>query len=525
MSQDSAAALSLLSLSMAASEVQPIPLDPAAAASANGNASANANGKHPHHRRMSSTGRRRRLSDARDAATRPLSVGSPGLSMAGLSLSTSATSASPTSALPHSASAMSHHAQMGVPASAPAKSGSTPMPIPAANGSAGSGGTSGKKKRGVDHQCEACSKLLQCCKTIIARPEAAISVWKLEINCFPSCALKNFYITFRSAMAKMGNLQAISMGSPDLFHSISDMVFPRLIDCTIPLLLDSYSFLSRNPTIESAAVVALDQGNGSLFKLFNDFSSIQPIHMPKLQHFDGPEIAACTVVPGSPVSRLMIRWDRNPAMEFSRGLTAAASSEAELRELMNIIHFWDPVLLKAIVKHTPRIQFLVIKSSTFTGLTPEKEDFLSAMDNILPFLTSLAKLLVSDDTPSRLDRIGDKLESQFDRVRRWGDGCPTLTHIGVPTPWRRVGRVVNVWAPVKCFTDDPKLEECLRWFIKKVAISPQLSAGYRRLARHFAGVDGMQVLNDAVKRGEVMPDFEILRKDGGGTVISFPSDA
>ncbi|KAF7377934.1 C2H2-type domain-containing protein [Mycena sanguinolenta] len=159
MSQDSAAALSLLSLSMAASEVQPIPLDPAAAASANANASASANGKHPHHRRMSSTGRRRRLSDARDAATRPLSVGSPGLSMAGLSLSTSATSASPTSALPHSASALSHHAQMGVPASAPAKSGSTPMPIPAANGSAGNGATGGKKKRGVDHKCEACSKI------------------------------------------------------------------------------------------------------------------------------------------------------------------------------------------------------------------------------------------------------------------------------------------------------------------------------------------------------------------------------
>ncbi|KAJ6461101.1 hypothetical protein C8R45DRAFT_538493 [Mycena sanguinolenta] len=155
MSQDSAAALSLLSLSMAASTVPPIPLDPA---SSNGNASA----KHPapaHHRRLSSTGRRRRLSDARDAASRPLSVGSPGLSMAALSLgpSTTSASASPTSAAPYT------HAQMaGVPASAPAKSGSTPMPIPApANGAGASASAAngGRKKRGVDHKCEACSKI------------------------------------------------------------------------------------------------------------------------------------------------------------------------------------------------------------------------------------------------------------------------------------------------------------------------------------------------------------------------------
>ncbi|KAJ7653143.1 hypothetical protein DFH06DRAFT_1330540 [Mycena polygramma] len=128
MSQDSAAQ-SLLSLSIAAAQVQPIPLADAGAS----------NAKHQqapsHHRRLSSTGRRRRLSDARDAATRPLSVGVPALSMAALSLSTSA---SP----PPSAVFM--------PASAPAKS-STPIPIAQS--------AAGRKKRGVDHKCESCSKI------------------------------------------------------------------------------------------------------------------------------------------------------------------------------------------------------------------------------------------------------------------------------------------------------------------------------------------------------------------------------
>ncbi|KAJ7824869.1 hypothetical protein B0H14DRAFT_3468920 [Mycena olivaceomarginata] len=120
MSQDSAA-LSLLSLSIAASNAQPIAL--------------NEQAKHPGalspHRRLSSTGRRRRLSDARDAASRPLSVGSPGLSMAALTLSTSASP--PSSAVAHD-----------MPASAPAKSGT---PIPIAQPAAAAAGA--RKKRGV----------------------------------------------------------------------------------------------------------------------------------------------------------------------------------------------------------------------------------------------------------------------------------------------------------------------------------------------------------------------------------------
>ncbi|KAJ7263004.1 hypothetical protein C8J57DRAFT_1719214 [Mycena rebaudengoi] len=129
MSQDNPA-LSLLSLSIAASNAAPIPLpDPAA----------NGTSKHPalHHRRLSSTGRRRRLSDARDAAIRPGSVATPALSMAALSLSTSA-----------SPPAQAH----AMPASAPTKS-STPIPI------AHTPATAGRKKRGVDHKCEACSKI------------------------------------------------------------------------------------------------------------------------------------------------------------------------------------------------------------------------------------------------------------------------------------------------------------------------------------------------------------------------------
>ncbi|KAJ6461041.1 hypothetical protein C8R45DRAFT_537953 [Mycena sanguinolenta] len=363
-------------------------------------------------------------------------------------------------------------------------------------------------------------QLLQCCKTIIARPEAALSVWELKIDCFPSYALKSFYTTLRSATRRIENLRAITIGPPHLLRSISDMVFPRLIDCTIPLLLDSadsYSFLRQNPTIEETILMPVPGQSIS-----NNFHHIQPIHMPRLRHLIGSEIAACTLVPGAPVSSIAIGWGPNPPMGYSRGLSAAASSTVEICDLTTVIPSWDPGLLSAIAQHTPRIQFLKIWAPHLSGLTPEKEDFLSAMDTILRSLTCIVNLIVADHTSC--DRIADTLESEFDRVRRWGDLCPTLQRVclsGKVSMWMRWK---GLWLPANCATDHHESVECLKWLIKKVLVSPELPSLYLTVASYFVGADGMQVLEDAVRRGEAIPTFDVLRKEGGDTYISFPSD-
>ncbi|KAJ6461060.1 hypothetical protein C8R45DRAFT_1108862 [Mycena sanguinolenta] len=378
--------------------------------------------------------------------------------------------------------------------------------------------------------------LLRCCKTIIGRLEAALSVWELKIDCLPIYALKSFYTTLRSATTRMENLRVIKIASPNLFRSISDMGFPRLTDCNIPLLLDnaeSYSFLGRNPTIECAFIVPAP---GQY--ILTNLQPIEPIRMPRLRQFFGPEIAACTLVPGAPVSIIAIGWGPHPPMGYSRGLTAAASSIAEIWDLTTMISSWDPALLRATTQHTPRIKLLKILAPHFSGLTPEKEvpppmvsftytltafqNFLSAMEIALRSLTCLTSLTVSDSTP--FDRIADVLESEFDRVRRWGDICPTLFHIGLSgaaMPW--IG-FKGLWLPAFCANDHPDSAECLKWFLKKIVISPELPSLYRLLAEEYAGVAGMEVLEEAVKRGEAVPAFEILRKEGGGTIISFPSD-
>ncbi|KAF7377927.1 hypothetical protein MSAN_00216600 [Mycena sanguinolenta] len=365
-------------------------------------------------------------------------------------------------------------------------------------------------------------QLLRCCKAIITRPQAAMSVREFKIpnlRC-PTYALKSFFTIFRSAATRMQNLRSIDIRSPELFRTISDVVFPCLVDCIIPLALDSYSFLRRNPTIEYAFTFPASSQDTEF--ILNNPSHTEPIHMPHLQHFEGPEIAVCAVVPGSPVSTLTI-WCPDPVMEYSRGLTAAASSKADLRILTNIIRSWDPALLRAIAKHTPRIQFLKIRNPIVSSSITEKENFLFAIGNTLRALSCLVALIVSDNTAVHPDRIGDALESEFERVRTWGDRCPTLVRVSSLSLSRAWGRFGALWLPVEYINESERVQ-CLKWLIKRIVISPELHPEYREVASSLVGADGIQVLADAFRQGEVLPLFDISPMGDGRVVILFPSD-
>ncbi|KAJ3995973.1 hypothetical protein F5050DRAFT_202412 [Lentinula boryana] len=169
---------SLLSLSIAASSVAPIPIaspmdssisDSGTTSSSTQSPSINGNaGVSRNQRRLSSAGKaRRRLSDARDAAVRPLpsalslatlSLSPPSLSIHGISSAVTARGLSPESIVAHPSTPISAPLQATVatvvgatPASAPAAMPQTinSNPISIKNG----------KKRGMEHKCEGCSKI------------------------------------------------------------------------------------------------------------------------------------------------------------------------------------------------------------------------------------------------------------------------------------------------------------------------------------------------------------------------------
>ncbi|EIW75770.1 hypothetical protein CONPUDRAFT_139811 [Coniophora puteana RWD-64-598 SS2] len=157
-----AASLSLLSLSIAASEAAPIALDPTQPTGGNDTtARPPASSPHmPKHRRLSSAGRaRRRLSDARDAATRP----SPAALQAAASALTSLSlSSSPPSSVPHTHSfSQSYSGESNAGIAIPGREDSA-MPdvgedeLPT---SSSVGTSKGGKKRGTIFTCESCSKI------------------------------------------------------------------------------------------------------------------------------------------------------------------------------------------------------------------------------------------------------------------------------------------------------------------------------------------------------------------------------
>ncbi|TFK34642.1 hypothetical protein BDQ12DRAFT_360147 [Crucibulum laeve] len=176
---DSDAVASLLSLSLPANAA-PIPIAPAGAAPtpynelsghspASTTISTSVGASVKAHRRLASTGKtRRRLSDAREAATRPspaaLQTPTAALSLASLSLSSSP----PSHAGAHVSSSLTGASK----ALAPASTASLSSPFndesnisqqsngdsDAAGAISNSNGRHGKK-RGMDHKCECCSKI------------------------------------------------------------------------------------------------------------------------------------------------------------------------------------------------------------------------------------------------------------------------------------------------------------------------------------------------------------------------------
>jgi len=357
------------------------------------------------------------------------------------------------------------------------------------------------------------TQLLKCCKTIISRPEAADSVRYLRIYYHPRYvyALKSFYTTFEYAIKRMKNLRVIHLLVRDLFRVFSRLSFPRLSDCTLPISSDIFPFLRRNPAITLLSM--LPGADGTCPDFWK--SPIQPIHMPKLEVFNGPDIVACSVVPGSIASHIGIFWPEKSVMEFSRDLAHVATSKADdIINLSCVICSWNPALLVAIAKYTPRIQYLQIRSMQSQG----REDFLSALRNILPSLPCLSNLVIMDDAAN--DEIDEERELEFQAVQTWGEVSPALTRVtlSTPTPWLRL--IANIWLP-DFSKNCPETAQTIKWFIKRILNSPELPLEYSVVGNHLGGRDGMAALKEAMERDGVVPAFDILRKADGQTVISF----
>ncbi|KAF7368815.1 hypothetical protein MVEN_00206700 [Mycena venus] len=351
-------------------------------------------------------------------------------------------------------------------------------------------------------------QMLEFCKTIISRPEAAGSVRKLVVtgNCYPKCGLKSFYSIFGSAIMTMKNLRFLDL---------------------------------RNPTITSLSLLPGADDPHSNYEI----STTQPIRMPKLEVFHGPALVACSVVPGSRVSRIAIPWDARPVIEFSTAFATLTTSKVDITDFACTIWAWDPALLAAIATYMPRIERLQIMNMEFLSgssstlpkevsntvhyLCPRAGSLVArisflAFDNTLRSLSRLSGLMISDMPGNH--GIDQQLDLEFETVQRWAEISPVLARVtSSATMWIRLPG--NLWFPGDPMQISPQTTQCLKWFIRKVLTWPDPPAAYDVMADLAGGREEMAVLRSAMERYGFVPDFDISHKENGIPFVAFPSNS
>ncbi|KAJ6493998.1 hypothetical protein C8R47DRAFT_1318865 [Mycena vitilis] len=307
-------------------------------------------------------------------------------------------------------------------------------------------------------------QVLKCLKSMVLRSAVAESVRELKIVCYPKCALKSFHRTLECAIKLMKGLRVIQIAPLSLFSPFSRVYFPRLLSCTVPVTVDIFPFLLKNPTVKSLSVRAGSDLSNYDFCLW----PIRPMQMSDLMSFDGPDIVACSVIPGSRVSQAAIFWPQETVVGFPKIFAALAASTADMDNLSCVVCTWDPSLLPAIAKHMPRLACLHIQHLNLDQMsTGPREDFHAAIENALRSLPCLTILKISEGVDLQRREIAwtdEDREFEFELVQRWGEISSTVLHmaIGRFTPWIRFQ---GLWFPDNIAANT--------WLLTKILSSPR----------------------------------------------------
>ncbi|KAJ7061429.1 hypothetical protein C8F01DRAFT_1083595 [Mycena amicta] len=176
--------------------------------------------------------------------------------------------------------------------------------------------------------------------------------------------------------------------------------------------------------------------------------------LPLLEEFGGPDTVAITVLGDAKrLTRLWITKTSMPVAELFDFIdTGRHPLDSKLIEVSFHINNWDSTLPSAIRQHTPNIMSLQIEcENDQDNYIVGCEDFISSIDDALPFLPNLFHLGIAhpvcisdDEDPGVFQKLDQQLDLEFDWVQRWGDRAPSLGLCTLPscTEWWRFSQTI-----------------------------------------------------------------------------------
>lgn len=301
--------------------------------------------------------------------------------------------------------------------------------------------------------------LIRCCRTLAARPNAAISVRSIALSyAVPSSRYtQNLYELIRKAFFATREVVHLKLSTPDprVLHVIERCIFPSLssFHCQLTLSPALVEFLNNHPTLTSVEVSPFE--NTRLVK-----EQLPVLDLPALEHFAGNAQIVAKLGMHAKVRAVFISWN---AIDQQPQLALRALQSDTLRALGCRRRGWNLDLFDLISTHLPDILWLNMANLLAVDSHPTK-DYVSSIRTYLTRFKRLQRLGLHCVDTWQMGDIQCVLENDFQTVRSWGEACPSLQQVILPhsgaMTWYRV--IDDLWIP------DPRDQRGAAWLYRIV---------------------------------------------------------
>ncbi|KAF8148041.1 hypothetical protein B0H34DRAFT_833832 [Crassisporium funariophilum] len=296
--------------------------------------------------------------------------------------------------------------------------------------------------------------VIECCRTLVARPDTAAAVRYFSIeytlsppfSSHPSTIVKlaAYYSLIRKAFLRFSRLHTLKLlvHDPHLVKILHCGQLPSLrrFECHLTPSNSLISFLKGHPWIH-----ALQLSHHENTTLVTEEC---PVHLPKLQYFSGNGQSLPAVIFASKLYAAIVSWD---VIDTAPDLAISAlerSSRDSLVLLSCRRRGWNMDLIQAISLRLPNLLSLHISNVLVVDSHPT-ESYLAVIGSILQRFIQLQRLKINCIDVWQMGEVACEMDEDFATVTGWGLACPSLMEIALPhsdsISWFKAFE--NIWVP------------------------------------------------------------------------------